>query len=98
MAKHPNKQNAHCVNCNTYKQHQVSLLKSRKASPNAQGQRKYEILKKGYGGSKRQVLKRKAKKTKKVTVRLTCSSCRRVQTRVLGRAKKFEIVAVKDNK
>eukprot|EP00477_Mikrocytos_mackini_P000412 GAHX01000437.1.p1 GENE.GAHX01000437.1~~GAHX01000437.1.p1 ORF type:complete len:98 (+),score=16.83 GAHX01000437.1:31-324(+) len=96
MVKHPNKQKSHCVKCNTYTQHSVGIYKARKASPRAQGQRKYDILNTGYGGKKRQQLKKKAKSTKKATIRLTCSACKRMKTQVLGRAKKIELVNVQD--
>ena len=97
MVKHPNKQNSHCVGCNKYTSHNVSTLKAKKASPMAQGQRKYDILNKGYGGKKRQQLKRKAKKTKKINLKMTCSSCKRIKTQIIGRAKKIEFINIKDN-
>merc|ERR1711971_1253561 len=97
MVKHPNKQNSNCVKCKTYTTHGVSIYKAKKASPMAQGQRKYDILNKGYGGKKRQQLKKKAKKTKKITLKMTCSGCKRIKIQVIGRAKRIALVNMKDN-
>ena len=97
MVKHPNKQNSHCVKCNKYTRHSVSIAKKKDASSAAQGQRKYDILNKGYGGKKRQQLKKKAKKTKKLTIKLSCPVCKMMKQQVLGRGKKIELVKIKDN-
>ena len=97
MVQHPNKKKSSCVKCKTYTMHNVSILKSKKASPQAQGQRKYDILNTGYGGKKRQQLRKKAKDSNKITLKVTCGKCKRVKAQVIGRAKKIQFINVKDN-
>jgi large subunit ribosomal protein L44e len=67
----------------------VTQYKSGKASLFAQGKRRYDAKQKGYGGQTKPVQKNKCKNTKKVTLRLECTKCKRRRCNPIGRCKTF---------
>ncbi|EKX34566.1 large subunit ribosomal protein L36Ae_2, cytoplasmic type [Guillardia theta CCMP2712] len=69
--------------------HKVSQYKAGAASLVAQGKRRYDRKMQGFGGQKKPIFHKKAKVTKKVTLRLTCGECRRTMMRCIGRSKQF---------
>ena len=56
--------------------HKVTQYKSGKASGFAQGKRRYDRKQQGYGGQTKPVFHKKAKTTKKITLRLECKECK----------------------
>ena len=76
--------------CKTHQKHKVSQYKKGKESVVAQGKRRYDIKQKGFGGQKKPVFKKKAKVTKKITLKLECSKCKHKRFQVIGRAKSFK--------
>jgi len=93
--------------CRKHTQHKVTQYKAgkvlRKASPNeshltksqaslfAQGKRRYDRKQSGYGGQTKPVFHKKAKTTKKVVLRLECTSCKTKAQLALKRCKHFEL-------
>lgn len=61
------------------------------ASLFAQGKRRYDRKQSGYGGQTKPVFKKKAKTTKKVVLRLECTSCKTKAQLALKRCKHFEL-------
>jgi len=65
----------YCPRCNAHRPHSVSLYKEGKRRALAKGERHHKRERKGYGGQKYPILRRKAKTTKKQTLKLTCKTC-----------------------
>lgn len=57
----------------------------------AQGKRRYDRKQSGYGGQTKPVFHKKAKTTKKVVLRLECTSCKTKSQLALKRCKHFEL-------
>jgi len=91
MVNYPKARKTHCKQCNTHVVHKVSLYKKGKTRTLAQGERRYTIKKRGFGGRPKPVLRRKAKMTKKVVLKMECSKCKQKQCKVFKRAKQVEI-------
>lgn len=69
--------------------HKVSQYKKGKAAGNAQGDRRYKAKQKGFGGQTKPIFRKKAKQTKKVTLKLVCTESKRVKLKVIKRCKTF---------
>ena len=67
------------------------LTKWMQASLFAQGKRRYDRKQSGYGGQTKPVFHKKAKTTKKVVLRLECTSCKTKAQLALKRCKHFEL-------
>lgn len=61
------------------------------ASLFAQGKRRYDRKQSGYGGQTKPVFHKKAKTTKKVVLRLECTTCKTKAQLALKRCKHFEL-------
>ncbi len=61
----------------------------------AQGKRRYDSKQKGYGGQTKPIFRKKAKTTKKVTLKLECIICKRRRLLAIKRCKTF-ILGKKD--
>ena len=61
------------------------------ASLFAQGKRRYDRKQSGYGGQTKPVFHKKAKTTKKIVLRLECTSCKTKAQLALKRCKHFEL-------
>lgn len=90
--KAPKEINCYCPKCRVYTAHSVSIYKKGKERAMAQGTRRYERKKKGYGSSRKPVQKRTAKTTKKMSLRLKCKKCGYMNQRRGQRLKKLELV------
>ena len=55
------------------------------------GKRRYDSKQAGFGGQTKPIFHKKAKTTKKITLRLTCTNCKTVRLKPIKRAKHFEI-------
>jgi len=62
-----------------------------------QGKRRYDAKQKGYGGQTKPIFRKKAKTTKKITLKLECAVCKRRRMIPLKRCKTF-ILGKKDAK
>ncbi|PNS16109.1 60S ribosomal protein L44 [Sphaceloma murrayae] len=84
--------------CKKHTQHKVTQYKAGKASLFAQGKRRYDRKQSGYGGQTKPVFHKKAKTTKKVVLRLECTSCKTKAQLALKRCKHFELGGDKKTK
>ncbi|HDO20022.1 MAG: 50S ribosomal protein L44e [archaeon GB-1867-097] len=82
----------YCPRCKTYTEHSVSLYKAGKRRALAEGERRYEAKKKGYGSKRKSEQKRFAKVTKKQVLKLTCRKCGYISHTKGIRLKRLEIV------
>ena len=64
-----------CPRCKNYTSHIVSLYKKGRDRKMAQGTRRYNRKKKGYGSQPKPIQKKFAKVTKKAMFRLRCKDC-----------------------
>jgi len=89
MVHIPKTRKTHCPKCNKHVQHKVSQYKKGKENFGHLGRRRYDMKQQGYGGQTRPIFKKKAKTTKKITLRLECSSCKRKRLIPIQRCKTF---------
>eukprot|EP00188_Purpureofilum_apyrenoidigerum_P000696 Plantae.Rhodophyta-Purpureofilum_apyrenoidigerum.ctg13255.p2 GENE.Plantae.Rhodophyta-Purpureofilum_apyrenoidigerum.ctg13255~~Plantae.Rhodophyta-Purpureofilum_apyrenoidigerum.ctg13255.p2 ORF type:complete len:106 (+),score=23.26 Plantae.Rhodophyta-Purpureofilum_apyrenoidigerum.ctg13255:100-417(+) len=85
-------------NCKKHTPHKVSQYKKGKDSLFAQGKRRYDRKQSGFGGQTKPVFKKKAKTTKKIVLRLECTSCKYKSQTTLKRCKHFELSDQKKTK
>jgi large subunit ribosomal protein L44e len=97
MVNVPKQKNTFCKKCKKHTKHKVSQYKTGKASIFAQGKRRYDRKQSGYGGQTKPVFHKKAKTTKKITLRLECTvaGCKAKSHQGLKRCKHFELGAGK---
>ena len=81
MLDHPKL--SYCTSPTDYHTLQASLF--------AQGKRRYDRKQSGYGGQTKPVFHKKAKTTKKVVLRLECTTCKTKAQLALKRCKHFEL-------
>lgn len=62
------------------------------------GKRRYDRKQEGYGGQTKPVFRKKAKTTKKVVLRMECTTCRKKKQVSLKRTKHFELGGDKKRK
>ena len=62
--------------CGKHTIHKVTQYKAGKASLFAQGKRRYDQKQAGYGGQTKPIFHKKAKTTKKISLRLECKECK----------------------
>lgn len=83
--------NKYCPRCKKYTEHSVSIEKAGKRRSAAQGERRMDRKKRGYGSFPKAIQKRFAKTTKKTVLKYKCKECdHQIQTKGL-RLKKLEI-------
>eukprot|EP00949_MAST-11_sp_MAST-11-sp1_P001216 g1216.t1 len=80
-----------CKQCRKHTTQKVTQYKAGKASNYAQGKRRYDRKQMGYGGQTKPIFHKKAKTTKKVTLRLECKTCKGKSHLCIGRCKHFEL-------
>ena len=76
--------------------HKVSQYKAGKKNELAQGDRRYIMKQKGFGGQTKPIFRKKAKNTKKIVLKLECTQTKTKAFRVIKRCKTF-ILGKKDN-
>ena len=93
MVNVPKERKTYCKGkqCKGHTVHKVSQYKAGKASMFAQGKRRYDDKQKGFGGQTKPVFHKKAKTTKKITLRLECKKCKTKKQLVIKRCKHFEL-------
>ncbi len=87
----PKEIRTYCPRCNAHTIHKVSIYKKGKESGLRWGVIKHEWEKKGYGGQKWPQQRRKAKTTKKIVLKLTCTVCGYILHKEGIRLRKVEI-------
>eukprot|EP00995_Heteronema_vittatum_P009965 NODE_5360_length_513_cov_2687.715517_g2150_i1.p1 GENE.NODE_5360_length_513_cov_2687.715517_g2150_i1~~NODE_5360_length_513_cov_2687.715517_g2150_i1.p1 ORF type:complete len:107 (-),score=36.64 NODE_5360_length_513_cov_2687.715517_g2150_i1:121-441(-) len=93
MVNYPKTRNTFCPHhpCQKHQMHKVVQYKVGKASLQAQGKRRYDAKQRGFGGQTKPVFHKKAKTTKKITLKMQCTKCKKVHQKVLKRCKHFEL-------
>ncbi len=62
------------------------------------GKRRYDRKQSGYGGQTKVVFRKKAKTTKKIVLRMECTTCRKKKQTAIKRCKHFELGGDKKRK
>lgn len=93
----PKTKNTFCTKCKHHEKHKVAQYKKGKVGGRAQGDRRYEAKQRGFGGQTKPIFRKKAKTTKKVTLRLECTKCKIRRCKVIGRCKSF-VLGKNENK
>ncbi|CAM9255655.1 unnamed protein product [Choristocarpus tenellus] len=93
MVNVPKERRTYCKakGCSKHTVHKVTQYKAGKASNFAQGKRRYDHKQMGFGGQTKPIFHKKAKTTKKVTLRLECKECKAKKQLVIKRCKHFEL-------
>ena len=79
----------YCAALKKHTIHKVAQYKTGKKTGNAIGDRRYKAKQKGFGGQTKPIFRKKAKQTKKVTLKLTCTESKRVKLKQIKRTKTF---------
>ena len=77
--------------CRKHTLHKVTQYKAGKASLFAQGKRRYDQKQAGFGGQTKPIFHKKAKTTKKISLRLECKDCKAKKQLQIKRTKHFEL-------
>ena len=88
----------YCPKVKKHTVHKVSQYKKGKDSLVAAGKRRYDMKQKGFGGQTKPILKKKAKQTKKIVLKLECTQTKNKSYRVLKRCKTFILGKKENNK
>ena len=96
MVNMPKTKKAFCkFACKKHQTHKVTQYKKGKESSVCQGRRRYDAKQTGFGGQKKPIFRKKAKTTKKVTLRLECQTCKRKSLYPIKRCKTFQLGAIR---
>eukprot|EP00178_Gracilaria_changii_P027587 TRINITY_DN8913_c0_g2_i1.p2 TRINITY_DN8913_c0_g2~~TRINITY_DN8913_c0_g2_i1.p2 ORF type:complete len:115 (+),score=24.10 TRINITY_DN8913_c0_g2_i1:30-347(+) len=100
MVNMPKTRRTYCPGkkCKKHTLHKVTQYKAGKASLFAQGKRRYDRKQSGFGGQTKPVFHKKAKTTKKITLRMECTECKAKIQLPIKRAKTFELGGDKKRK
>lgn len=90
--KVPRNIKTYCPRCRRHTAHTVTLYKPGRRRALAEGERRYEAKKKGYGSKRKPEQKRTAKITKKQVLKIKCTVCGYSSHRKGIRLKHIEIV------
>jgi len=97
MVNIPKERNTFCKgkDCRKHTPHKVTIYKQGAKRKYALGQRRYDRKQKGYGGQTKPIFHKKAKTTKKTTLRFECTKCGTRALVPIRRCKKIELGAEK---
>merc|ERR1711972_543327 len=98
MVNVPKARNTYCAKCNKHGKWKVTQYKKSAESKHAQGRRRYDRKQQGFGGQSKPILRKKAKTTKKIVLRLECLKCKAKYQRAIKRTKHFELGGDKKRK
>merc|ERR1712141_307419 len=84
--------------CRKHTLHKVTQYKKGKDSLYAQGKRRYDRKQSGYGGQTKPIFHKKAKTTKKITLKMECTECKARKQLSIKRCKHFELGGDKKKK
>ena len=62
--------------CKSHKPFKVTQYKKSAESKSAQGRRRYDRKQQGFGGQSKPILRKKAKTTKKLVLKMECTVCK----------------------
>lgn len=88
----------YCKKCKKHTLHKVAQYKKGKESGFCQGnfinigRRRYDMKQAGFGGQTKPIFHKKAKTTKKVTLRLECTVCKTRRMNVIKRCKTIILI------
>lgn len=89
----PKERRTYCPHCKHHTTHTVSIYKKAKERKNtAEGWRRYNRKKAGYGSQPKEVFRKKAKLNKKTLPILKCQECGKKRHGKAIRLKKYELV------
>merc|ERR1712018_371681 len=77
--------------CRKLTLHKVTQYKTGKASVFAQGKRRYDRKRSGYGGQTKPIFHKKAKTTRKIVLKMECQECKYRKQLSIKRCKHFEL-------
>ena len=86
----------YCRKAKKHTSQKVSQYKKGKNSVTAQGQRRYDMKQKGFGGQTKPIFRKKAKQTKKVVLKLECTKTKSKNFKVIKRCRTI-ILGKKEN-
>jgi large subunit ribosomal protein L44e len=98
MVNVPKTRKTFCKICKKHQLFKVTQYKAGKAKLYVQGKRRYDRKQRGYGGQTKPVFRKKAKTTKKVVLRMECTSCKKKKQCPIKRCKHFELGGDKKRK
>merc|ERR1712053_16376 len=98
MVNVPKARNTYCAKCNKHGKFKVTQYKKSAESKQAQGRRRYDRKQQGFGGQSKPILRKKAKTTKKLVLRLECTECKWKNQVPIKRTKHFELGGEKKRK
>ncbi|XP_059178465.1 large ribosomal subunit protein eL42-like [Physella acuta] len=75
MVNIPKNRRTHCKKCKKHTEHKTTQYKRGKESVKVQGKRRYDRKQAGFKGQTRPILRKKAKTTKKIVLKLECKDC-----------------------
>ena len=91
MVKVPRTIRTYCPKLKKHTVHKVTQYKRGKESRLAQGRRRYDTKQQGYGGQTKPKLRKNAKTTKKIVLRLECLESKAKRLKRIQRCKTFII-------
>mmetsp|Transcript_22702 Transcript_22702/g.25233 ORF Transcript_22702/g.25233 Transcript_22702/m.25233 type:complete len:102 (+) Transcript_22702:24-329(+) len=96
MVHFPKTLKTYCKKCAKHCTFKVAAYKKGKDSPTVQGKRRYDRKQKGFGGQTKPIFRKKAKQTKKVTLKLECIRTKARRHMNLKRCKTFVVGQTKE--
>merc|ERR1711970_286836 len=91
MVNIPKQRRTYCGKCNAHQKFKVTQYKKSAESKQAQGRLRYDRKQQGFGGQSKPILRKKAKTTKKLVLRMECSACKWKHQVPIKRTKHFEL-------
>eukprot|EP00703_Trepomonas_sp_PC1_P005706 JAP90900.1 Ribosomal protein L44 [Trepomonas sp. PC1] len=91
MVNYPEERKHFCLRQQKHTSHKCSIYKKGKDSLLRQGKRRYDRKQRGWGGQTKPIFHKKAKVTKKNTIKMICKECKCISFKVLKRAHKLEM-------
>merc|ERR1711878_266735 len=98
MVNMPKSRRTYCSSCNKHQKFKVTQYKKSAESKQARGRRRYDRKQQGFGGQSKPILRKKAKTTKKLVLRLECTTCKWKNQCPIKRTKHFELGGEKKRK
>lgn len=89
MVNIPKMMKTYCPKLKKHTMHKVSQYKKGKDSTTVQGKRRYDAKQKGFGGQTKPIFKKKAKTTKKITLKFECTESKFRRLITIKRCKTF---------
>merc|ERR1719483_1461942 len=98
MANIPKARNTYCPRGNKHSKFKVTQYKKSAESKQDRCRRRYDRKQHGFGGQSKPILRKKAKTTNKLILRLECSVCKWKHQVPIKRTKHFELGGEKKRK